>query len=246
LRHALSCMSVAHRELGWGLLLPPLVVPALGALFYFVIFPEGNLGQSAYTATKLFTLVYPFLFLRQIGVGGIIRRRRHDPAVQWPGWGVVLVTGLATGLAIAGMGFLLMLTPLGDMVREGAARVSAKAEGLGFKDHFVLFAIFVSVIHSALEEFYWRWFAYGQLRRKMTRRAAHLVAAVAFGAHHLIVTLQFFPVALAFFLTICVAAGGLIWSIMYERQGTVIGCWMSHLCVDVMLMVIGFQLVMGA
>jgi len=117
---------------------------------------------------------------------------------------------------------------------------------LGFKDHFVLFAVFVSVLHSGLEEFYWRWFAYGQLRRKMTRRAAHLVAAVAFGGHHLIITLQFFSVALAFFLTGCVVVGGMIWSIMYERQGTIIGCWVSHLCVDVMLMVIGFQLVMGA
>jgi len=37
----------------------------------------------------------------------------------------------------------------------------------------------------------------------------------------------------------------LIWSAMYERQGTIMGCWVSHLCVDVMLMVIGFQLVMG-
>ena len=147
--------------------MPPLVVPALGALFYFVILPEGNLGKSAYTGTKLFTLIYPFLFLRHIGLGGIIRRRRHDPAAQWPRWRVVMFTGLATGLAIAGVGFLLMETPLGDVVREGADRVSSKAEGLGFKDHFVLFAVFVSVIHSGVEEFYWRWFAYGQLRRKV-------------------------------------------------------------------------------
>jgi len=238
-------MSVSNRELSWALLIPPLVVPALGALFYFVILPEGNLGKSAYTVIKLFTLIYPFLFLRHIGLGGIIRRRRHDPAAQWPRWRVVMFTGLATGLAIAGVGFLLMETPLGDVVREGADRVSSKAEGLGFKDHFVLFAVFVSVIHSGLEEFYWRWFAYGQLRRKMTRWAAHLVAAGAFGGHHLIITLQFFPVALAFFLTGCVVVGGVIWSIMYERQGTIIGCWVSHLCVDVMLMVIGFQLIMG-
>ena len=157
-----------------------------------------------------------------------------------------MATGLATGVAIAAVGFLLMLTPLGEMVREGAGRVAARAEGLGFKEHFLLFAIFVSVIHSGLEEYYWRWFLYGQLRHKMTPRATHLIAAGAFGGHHLIITLQFFPAALAFFLTACVVVGGLIWSIMYERQGTVVGCWVSHLCVDVMLMIIGFELIMGA
>ena len=239
-------MSASHRELSWVLLMPPLVVPTLGTLLYFVVFPEGGLGTSIYTGTKLFTLVYPFLFLKQIGLGGIIRRRRHDPTDRWPRWGTVLLTGLTTGLAIAAVGFVFMLTPLGDIVREGAARVSDKAEGMGLKDHFILFAIFISVIHSALEEFYWRWFTYGQLQRKMSRWAAHIVAAVAFGGHHLIVTLQFFPIALAGFLTGCVVAGGFIWSMMYEKQGTVIGSWISHLCVDVLLMVIGFQLVMGA
>ena len=42
-----------------------------------------------------------------------------------------------------------------------------------------------------------------------------------------------------------VAVGGLIWTLMYESQGTVAGCWLSHCVVDVFLMVIGYQLIMG-
>ncbi len=61
-------------------------------------------------------------------------------------------------------------------------------------------------------------------------------------SHHLVVTLQFFPVLLALALTACVIVGGVIWSMMYERQGTLVGCWLSHLFVDIMLMVIGYQL----
>lgn len=238
-------MSASHRELNWVFLLPALVVPVLGSLVYFVLVPEGPVGQAAYTATKLFTLLYPFFFLKWIGLGGVIRRRRQDPGVVWPRWRSVILTAVASGVAIALTGSLLMLTPLGALVKEGAAAVGEKADGLGFKEHFVLFAIFLSVVHSALEEFYWRWFAYGQLRKKIGRWAAHLVAAVAFGGHHLVITTQFFPFALALFLTTCVVVGGLIWSVMYERQGTVIGCWISHLCVDVFLMVVGFQLIMG-
>ena len=68
---------------------------------------------------------------------------------------------------------------------------------------------------------------------------------MAFGAHHLVVTLQFFPAPMAIFLTVCVAVGGLIWTLMYEWHGTVWGCWVSHLCVDVFLMIVGYQLLFG-
>ena len=236
-------MNAPRHQLSWVLLLPALVVPTVGALFYFFIFPDGPVGKLAYTLTKVFILCYPLLFLWRAGLNGVLRRA---PDIQWPTWKRAGLTGLLSGLVIASVGFLLMWTPVGSLVWEAAPRVMVRAEGLGFRENFLLFAVFVSVFHSGLEEFYWRWFVYGQLRGKMRRWCAHLLAAGAFGGHHLIVTLQFFPAALALILTSCVVVGGVIWSLMYERQGTLVGCWLSHLIVDVMLMVIGYQLLMGA
>lgn len=229
--------------MGWAVLLPALVVPFLGSLVYFVWIPEGAVGQTAYTLTKLFTFFYPLLFLKWVGLGGLTRRERRK--AEWPSWKVVATSGLVSGGAIAGMGVLLMLTPVGDLVRSGAASVTERAEGLGFREHFVLFAVFISILHSLLEEYYWRWFTYGHLRKICGRWAGHVIAALGFAAHHLVLTLQFFPVPLALFLTACVVLGGMIWSLMYEWHGTVVGCWLSHLVVDVFLMVIGYQLIMG-
>ena len=232
-------MTASHSQSSWSLVLPALIVPTVGSLFYFVLFPDGVIGQSAYTLTKVFILCYPFLCLRKVGADGIFQRGRDG---QWPVWRAVVWMGLLSGVLIASVGFILMKTPVGGMIWEAAPRVMNRAEGLGFKDNFLFFAIFVSVIHSGLEEFYWRWFVYGQLRSRMRRWVAHLLAAIAFGGHHLVVTLQFFPPGLAVILTACVIVGGVIWSLMYERQGTLVGCWISHLLVDVMLMVIGYQL----
>ena len=227
---------------GWLVLVPALFVPGLGALLYFVFFPEGAVGQALYAGTKLFTLFYPVFFLKRIGLQGLVGRRSNER--RWPGWKTVIWTGVMSGVAISAVGTLLMLTSVGDIVRDSAGAVTKRAEGLGLAEHFLLFAVFLSVIHSGLEEFYWRWFVYGQVQRRLSRWRAHAIAAVAFGGHHLIITLQFFPTALALFLTTCVVVGGLIWSLMYERQGTVIGCWVSHICVDVMLMLVGYQLIM--
>lgn len=232
------------RELSWAVLVPALTVPFFGALLYFVLIPGGLLGQAAYTGTKVFTLVFPLLFLGKVGPGGLFRRETRQ--VHWPAWRTVILTGALSGVVIAGAGAALLQTPLGTMVREGAGAVTEKAEGLGFREHFVLFAVFVSVVHSALEEYYWRWFVYGHLRGKINRWAAHGIAAVAFGGHHLVITMQFFRPGLALFLTACVVMGGFIWTMMYERQGTVVGCWLSHLGVDVFLMIVGYQLIMAA
>ncbi|RLB57264.1 MAG: hypothetical protein DRJ42_00770 [Deltaproteobacteria bacterium] len=241
---ALQSDHVTSRSIGWAALAPALVVPLLGSLLYFVWVPEGALGQAAYTLTKVFTLVYPLFFLRSIGANGLTRRQ-DDQGARWPSWRSVALAGLGSGVLIAALGAALMLTPLGDLVRLGAGAATAKADALGFREHFVLFAIFISVIHSGLEEYYWRFFVYGQLREKCRPWVAHGIAAVAFAAHHLVLTLQFFSVGLAVFMAVAVAVGGLLWSLMYERQGTVLGSWLSHLCVDAFLMVVAYQLVMG-
>lgn len=223
------------RPLPWTAIAPAMVVPLVGSLIYFVWFPEGAVGQSAYTATKVFTLLYPLIFLRRVGVQGLVPPKGSKASsIRW---------GIASGMTISAVGIGLMLTPIGATVRDSASAVTDRAEDLGFIEHYILFAVFVSLIHSLLEEFYWRWFVYGQLRERVSPRWAHPLAALSFAAHHLVVTMQFFPAPLAVFLALCVAVGGLIWSWMYEKHGGLLGCWVSHLIVDVLLMAVGYQLI---
>ena len=230
----------SDRLLGWRAVAPALLLPFLGCLVYFVWMPEGAVGKAAYTLTKLFLLFYPLVFVCRTGWGGLWRRKEGEGApVRW--W-TIIWTGALSGVVIAAAGGGLMLTPLGEIVRGGAAGVGARADGLGFREHYVLFAVFVSVLHSAMEEYYWRWFVYGNLSKLCSRGWAHGIAGLGFAAHHLIVTLQFFPAPMAIFLSSCVAVGGVIWTVMYARQGTVVGSWISHMCVDALLMGIGYQL----
>ena len=222
--------------LAWRYLLPALLVPLLGSLFYFVWLPESAVAQVTYGATKVFTLVYPLCF---VGWKQLFTQR---PKVNWKKASAV---GMGSGLLICGAGVLLMLSPVGDMIRAGAGPIQEKGELLGFTEHFLLFAVFISLFHSALEEYYWRGFVFGKLRGRVGLWTSHILAALAFAAHHLVVTWQFFDPPLAIFLAFCVAVGGFLWTLLYQRQGTLLGCWLSHLCVDVLLMVVGYQLIMG-
>jgi membrane protease YdiL (CAAX protease family) len=44
-------------------------------------------------------------------------------------------------------------------------------------------------------------------------------------------------------LSLCVAAGGVIWAVLYRRYGTLLGPWLSHALVDAAIFAIAYQMV---
>jgi membrane protease YdiL (CAAX protease family) len=148
--------------------------------------------------------------------------------------------GAFVGLLVVGLMAGLMATPAGAVVLQSAGTIRVKAEQLGILNHYVAFAIFLSFVNSAVEEFYWRWFVYGQLRRLLPGWRAHALAGAAFAAHHVVVVTQFFPIVEALSFGVAVGLGGVIMSVLYERQRTICGAWVCHLVVDLGIMGIGY------
>ena len=221
----------------WGALLPAMLLPLLASLFYFVFFSHHPAARVAYVLTKVFTVAWPFLALRLVlgepfpgPVAGLRRWTRALPLG-------VLAGGLA-GAALLG----LMATPAGDIVTGSVEAIRGKANQLGILGWYWLFALLLSLVNSLVEEYYWRWFVYGQLRRIMPGWRSHLFAGVAFAAHHVVVTSQFVSLGWGFVAGAVVALGGVIMSVLYERQGTVAGAWVCHLIVDLCIMGVGYRL----
>lgn len=219
-----------------------MIVPTLGALIYFVLSSDSVIGKIAYGVDKLFLLFFPALATYRWFTNR--PNRPTSPSQNPPNRRRSLALGTISGTLIAVATYLLMLSPLGDTVRAAAPNISAKAHSLGFAQYYILFAIFLSVVHSAIEEYYWRWFVYRRLDEAMARPVlAHSVAAVAFAAHHLVILWQFFPPLPAIAFSACVGVGGVIWSIIYKRTGSLLGPWVSHMIVDFALMAVGYTLI---
>ena len=225
----------------WGVLLPAMTLPFLASLFYFVIWSDHSLARILYALTKLFTLIWPILavgFITKAGMAKVeIRDRTHFRALPL-GWGV--------GSGIVVLMAILMLTPIRGMLVGCAPNIRAKAQSLGFLNHYWLFGLFLSLIHSFLEEYYWRWFVYGHLRQVVRKSLAHALAGLAFSAHHIVVTTQYFPFGWGLILGGATGAGGMIFSCLYERQGTLSGAWICHVMVDLGILSIGHWLLFGS
>jgi len=225
----------------WLVLLPAMTLPLAASICYFVLFSEHVFARVIYAGTKLFTVVWPLfavLFVLKTGLPRPeLRDARHLKA---------LPLGLLTGAVVVGAIFAAMASPLGEVAAAGAGDIRRKAAELGILDHYWPFAIFLSVLHSLIEEYYWRWFVFGRLRQVTRAWAAHLLAAAAFAAHHVVIATQFFPPGWGFLFGALVGVGGLVWSLLLARQKTLTGIWLSHMLADLGIMVAGHKLIFGS
>jgi membrane protease YdiL (CAAX protease family) len=232
---------MTDKKLIWIALLPAITLPFIASLFYFVFFSEHFFAIIIYTAAKIFTVVWPllsyFLIFRDPLPKLQLISKENKRAV---------LPGILSGLVIVGLMVVLMQTNMGETVMAGGGNIKAKAKNFGILEHYWLFAIFLSLIHSMIEEYYWRWFVYGNLSRVVPGFSSHLIAGMSFAAHHIVIASQFFSLSWGILIGCLVGAGGILWSKMYERQKTLFGAWLSHLIVDLGIMSIGYYLLFYA
>ncbi|MDB4350982.1 CPBP family intramembrane metalloprotease, partial [Verrucomicrobia bacterium] len=99
-------------------------------------------------------------------------------------------------------------------------------------------------LHSLLEEYYWRWFVFGNLHRFLNSKSlAYGVGALGFASHHIVVTTQFFDGPIGWIYGLTVGVAGAIWSWLMVRHQSLIGAWVSHIIVDITLMSVGYYLI---
>ena len=217
-----------------------MVVPFAASLFYFVLFSEHSFARIIYGGTKIFTVVWPV-----IAVWGIFRTtlpkihlhlEKHRKAIP-----LGIVFGISTVVLMLG----LMQTPLGEIVVSSSENIRNKARELGILEYYWTFALFLSVIHSLIEEYYWRWFVFGHLTEVLTIFSAHVLAGLSFAAHHVVIATQFFPTAWGIVLGGLAGAGGILWSLMYDKQQTLMGAWICHIIVDLGILAIGHKILFG-
>lgn len=224
----------------WIGLAPAMVLPCLASLVYFVWLPGGAIAQAIYGATKVFTLAWPlacFWWWRRRGAERPRFLAKEDRSRHLKS----LPLGAATGIGIGAFILMFAASPLGaGLLAEAGPKIGAKVDALGIRDAYWLFAAFLAVAHSGIEEYFWRWFVFGNLRRLLPAAGSLALAAAAFASHHVVVLAQFFPLAWAFALGAGVGIGGALWSWMYARQNSLAGAWLSHMLIDVAILWIGW------
>lgn len=230
-----------------------LLLPTCVTWIYFIALADASatFQQVAYGLGKAIQFGLPVVWVwavrRRLSsrpAGPLASRPLDDRPAFARSLGLGLLLGLAVGGAMLGL-YHGWLAPSGFFDGPGEA-VRAKIAGLqlGAAWKFVAVGAFYSFGHSALEEYYWRWFVYRQLRRRLSALPANAISSVGFMAHHILVLAVYFgwnsPTTWLF--SIGVAVGGALWAWLYESTRSLVGSWISHLLVDAAIFWIGYDL----
>lgn len=223
-----------------------LVFPSVMTWLYFVqLVGDGRSQNSAVQVAmalgKLVQFGFPLAYVwcvEGIHIG--------LPRFSGKGFRAALGFGVLTALGLFGLYF----GGLRDLILASAAPAAAwqKLVELNCTTplRYLLLAVFIVVFHSLLEEYYWRWFVFGRLRRHVPLWPAILVSSLGFMAHHIIVLGVYFPEhfwTLAMPFSLAVAIGGGVWAWLYNYSHSLVGIWLSHLIVDAAILAVGYDLV---
>jgi membrane protease YdiL (CAAX protease family) len=231
-----------------SVLLFAMCFPSFMAWIYFIYLAKPTAGGAAsylalstYAASKAVQFGFPLIW-----VLGIERRRIALPRLDVRGLSFGAVSGLMILALALGVyfGFLrgssiLAATP--EKVLSRLRLFHAETPLL-----YILLALFLSAVHSLMEEYYWRWFVFGEMKRIIAPATAGLVSSFGFMGHHVILLWVYFPDQFwtgAVPFSICIAIGGAIWAWLYQRMGTIYASWLSHLLTDAAIMAIGFDMI---
>lgn len=185
---------------------PAMVLPCFGAWLYFILLAGSPVAHWIYTGTKIFTLAWP-VFIYSVIERKKIKNPFRDLDLSYHLKSIPL--GLASGGAIVGLMLLLYLySPLGIFIKGFAPVLRDHAIKMGIAEHYIAFTLFLSLVHSGIEEYFWRWFVFGRLRLILSLKRAYLLAGLSFAAHHYVVLYAYFPLWVAFVLGTGVGIGG--------------------------------------
>ena len=222
-------------------LLFAMLFPTLAAWLYFMVFTDSETLPTVYSISKVVQFSFPLAWTLAVTRGRLPRLNVTPRA---------LLEGMGTGLIMVLALFLVyvLLMGQGPLLQEARPRILSRVQSIGADTpaRFLGLALFLSVIHSLLEEYYWRWFVFGRLQERMRLAGAVILSSVAFTLHHVIILHaflgpKFWPVTLGFSLV--VAIGGVIWAMVFRRCRLLAAPWISHIMVDLAILAIGYDLI---
>jgi membrane protease YdiL (CAAX protease family) len=216
-----------------------LALPTGATMVYALLLQGHPATKFVYGASKVvqFSLPIAWVVLFQ-------RRKLAFPKPSCTGMGISAGMGLAV---LAGM-FALYFGYLRTSPAFASAPQAIARQMTDFGVHslagFLMLAVFISLLHSLAEEYYWRWFVFGQLQESLPLVAAIVISSLGFMSHHVLVIgklLASYGVYTCFF-SLCVATGGALWAWLYHRTRSLYGPWLCHFIIDSGLMCIGYDL----
>ena len=110
------------------------------------------------------------------------------------------------------------------------------------KENFLFVAIYISLVKSLLEEFFFRGFSFLCLCRASKRWFGYIFSAGVFALYHIAMMIGWFSWIVVLLALTGIFIGGLIFSFFNEKYDNIYLSWLIHMCSNFAINIIGFIL----
>lgn len=109
-------------------------------------------------------------------------------------------------------------------------------------NNFVYVAMYISVVNSFLEEFFFRGFAFLTLKKFASKRFAYLFSSLMFAFYHVAMMIGWYDCIVIGLCLIGLMIGGCIFNYFDEQGNSIYLSWLIHMFANLATNTIGFML----
>ena len=108
--------------------------------------------------------------------------------------------------------------------------------------NFIFVAIYIALVNSLLEEFFFRGFAFFSLKNTHGRLFAYVVSSLLFALYHIAIMANWFNIILTTLLIFGLFATGLFFNWINEKNENIYNSWCLHICANLAINTIGLSM----
>lgn len=109
-------------------------------------------------------------------------------------------------------------------------------------DNFIYVSLYISLMNSFLEEFFFRGFGFITLKKYFGKGFAYLFSPILFAVYHVGMLLGMFSVPMLLLVLTGLIAGGLIFNFLNDKFGNIYPSWFAHMFANFAINTVGFIL----
>ena len=109
-------------------------------------------------------------------------------------------------------------------------------------NNFLYVSLYISLMNSFLEEFFFRGYAFLTLKTYTSRKTAYVFSSLIFSIYHTGMLIEMFPIGETILLMIGLVIGGCIFNYLNERHDNIYPSWFVHMFANFGINTVGFIL----
>ena len=215
-----------------------IIVTLLGFLPFIILLLSHTFLPQGYSFSSIYKLIFlaPILLRKQWQscsfFESIIQHVHFKPKN--------ILSGIITGILLATLYGLVYIVSTHFL--NFAPAVTALSEKLALTPlKIILVCIYIFILNSFLEEFFWRTFIFNELA-KYHKLLAHIISGSGFALQHIVFFIGFFSTPILALAFAGLFAFSILMNYMFARWSDLTQIWIAHAIADTAQFMIGMHL----